>query len=353
MAGVEERSEGKTPKSGGVREVYKLQTNLVHRPQQLEAFLGRLTLTQSEVMRRATTLIGWMGGKKSWHCPKTANQPQLQSMAPRQVMRVPASIATTQPLMLPQSILSFLLFANSIRLFAWKVWLLELPSAKSTGHEMERMSGPTKCTKCGKLCADKTAVRQVPNRQGIFSLFFISWETIERQEKQRETKLTQTLVLSSQHRRCHNKKYACEDPKCRRNKPAICFSTTRDLKRHQRTHRGTHSEAKKLCPYCKAELDGRPDNYKRHLDRLHKGGIAKAAWDGDNETVVNLLSINADLANEKDRQNRSPLHLAMRKRHFRTKKDSAGKWGRRRAQGLGYPRRLAITALGGRRMLRL
>ena len=66
MAGVEERSsEGKTPKSGGVREVYELQTNLVHRPQQLEAFLGRLTLTQSEVMRRATTLIGWMGGKKS------------------------------------------------------------------------------------------------------------------------------------------------------------------------------------------------------------------------------------------------------------------------------------------------
>lgn len=121
---------------------------------------------------------------------------------------------------------------------------------------------------------------------------------------------------SSQHRRCHNKKHACEDPRCRRNKPPVCFSTKRDLKRHHRVH--DRSEGKTLCPYCKAELDGRPDNYKRHLDTLHKGGIAIAAFNGDNETVADFLSRYANVVNEKDQQSRSPLSLAISREYVKT-----------------------------------
>ncbi|KAK4444734.1 ankyrin repeat-containing domain protein [Podospora aff. communis PSN243] len=118
----------------------------------------------------------------------------------------------------------------------------------------------------------------------------------------------------TQHRRCHKKSHACQEPVCQRKDPPVCFGTKRDLLRHQQMH--TRSMGKQQCPYCQAELAWRPDNFKRHVDSNHDGGITGAASRGDEETVREYLSNYPDAVDAKEGGDKTPLSLAVAAGHL-------------------------------------
>jgi hypothetical protein len=74
---------------------------------------------------------------------------------------------------------------------------------------------------------------------------------------------TLTLVYS-QHKRCHTKRYACKDDRCRT--AALCFGTRRDLDRHQSA---VHMGERQKCPQC-GKMVKRQDNLARHISTVHK-----------------------------------------------------------------------------------
>jgi ankyrin repeat protein len=130
--------------------------------------------------------------------------------------------------------------------------------------------------------------------------------------------MNERLILvshnDSQHRRCHDKKYACDHPECGRKSPPVRFGTMRDLKRHQQMH--DRSRGKRQCLYCEAELDWRSDNFQRHLDTSHNGGITAAASRGKEETVKMFLSEHPGCINEVAGSGRTPLHTALINQHY-------------------------------------
>jgi hypothetical protein len=68
------------------------------------------------------------------------------------------------------------------------------------------------------------------------------------------------LTHGRQHRRCHNKCHACNEPGCNSQ-----FATKRDLKRH---HQLKHQNLSLPCPYCKKRIK-RWDNLTRHALKVH------------------------------------------------------------------------------------
>lgn len=117
----------------------------------------------------------------------------------------------------------------------------------------------------------------------------------------------------SDHRRIHVKKHACENPQCRQKSPPARFATKKDLNRHQRTVHD-RSDNRRLCIYCQVELVWRADNFKRHLDTHHNGGITVAVSKGDETTVVWYLANYPGCANGRG-SNGTPLFLAARWGH--------------------------------------
>ncbi|KAK3369950.1 hypothetical protein B0H63DRAFT_514181 [Podospora didyma] len=110
------------------------------------------------------------------------------------------------------------------------------------------------------------------------------------------------------HRRNHVKKHLCDNTKCQLKTPPVRFATTKDLQRHQQVHH--HSRKKRICSHCQIELAWRLDNYKRHLNTYHNGGIIAAVCKGDEEVVRWLLVNFPGCANKRDGGKRTPLFLA-------------------------------------------
>jgi len=122
-------------------------------------------------------------------------------------------------------------------------------------------------------------------------------------------RLISELCDDSQHQRCHKKNYACDHPECSRKASAVRFATKRDLERHQ--HRHNQIKGKRQCPYCEAALDWRPDNFQRHLDTSHNGGITAAISKGDKEAVKMYLSEHPNCIEDTDGWGNSPLWTAL------------------------------------------
>ncbi|KAK0658038.1 ankyrin repeat-containing domain protein [Cercophora newfieldiana] len=138
-------------------------------------------------------------------------------------------------------------------------------------HQVENMPKPAKCGECSKTFPSMQRLRQ--------------------------------------HERCHNKKHVCEHPKCSRK-----FATVRDLRRHQQIH--DLSKGKRQCLYCEAMLDWRPDNFQRHIDTNHNGGITAAAFRGDAEAVELYLAEHPESINAIDGSGQTALWKAILSQHY-------------------------------------
>lgn len=60
---------------------------------------------------------------------------------------------------------------------------------------------------------------------------------------------------------------------------------------------------------------GRPDNLKRHIDSMHKGGICAAAASGDEPAVMSCLSFGTLHSDQTDENGVTPLGLAASNGH--------------------------------------
>lgn len=77
----------------------------------------------------------------------------------------------------------------------------------------------------------------------------------------------------------HSRPYVCSYPNCNKSKEG--FSTPNDLNRHKAS---VHKEAtiRYRCPFSECENsipDPRKDNFRNHLDRVHKVKITSEEAD--------------------------------------------------------------------------
>ncbi|KAK1753734.1 ankyrin repeat-containing domain protein [Echria macrotheca] len=110
------------------------------------------------------------------------------------------------------------------------------------------------------------------------------------------------------HQRCHTKAFQCSNIDCRQRNPLLRFATRRDLTRHQQTHEASDSPVL-MCHYC-GDTTGRRDNLQRHIETVHKGGVCKAAKNGDEETMRQCLRANPQAIQETDQDGHTPFLLS-------------------------------------------